>query len=88
MTNTNTVTVKFKVPLPYGDALLEELTLRKPKAGDLRGLKMSGLIELDVDTILKIVPRIASPHVVEAQLWELEADDLARLSNGVVGFFQ
>lgn len=80
-------TVTLTTPIPYGDKTLDTLTMRRPNAGDLRGLKLSRLEEVDTDTVLTLVPRIASPHVVAAQLDALTPYDTLMLATEVVGFF-
>lgn len=77
----------FTTPIPYGDSVLNEISLRPPKAGDLRGLKLMALTEADPAIILRLTARIASPHVAEEQLYELSAYDTMRLTETVVGFF-
>jgi len=80
-------TFALTTPIPYGDKTLDALTLRAPCAGDLRGIRLSRLEEVDTDTVLSLVPRIATPHVVAAQLDALSPHDTLRLAAEVVGFF-
>jgi hypothetical protein len=80
-------TVTFKTPIPYGDGKLAELNLRQPKAGDLRGLKLLGLHNMEWDTVATLVPRIATQPVTAGQLAELEAPDVMAVMETVLGFF-
>lgn len=84
---TKPVIVQFTTPIPYGDAELAELTLRPPKAGDLRGLKLMTLTDADPAFILRLTSRIAMTPVAEEQLYELSAFDTMKLAEAVVGFF-
>lgn len=87
MSETST-SVTLGTPIPYGqDKTLAEITLRRPKAGDLRGIKLARLEEVDIDTITTLVPRIAITPVSPAQLAELDPADLVELAAAVVGFF-
>lgn len=79
--------ITLSKPIPYGDTLLSEITLREPTAGDLRGIDLASINRVDVDTTLKLVARLSVTHVVEAQLSALHPYDLGRLSGAVVGFF-
>lgn len=81
------VTAKFATPIPYGAGELAELTMRRPKAGDLKGVKLIGLTEMDPSMVIKIAARLATTPVVEAQLEQLEVYDLMELTEKVVGFF-
>ena len=69
---TTTVTISKPVPLSkpiaYGEATLSELTFRRPVAGDLRGLKLGALADMDVDLVLAIASRTSTTHVVPEQL--------------------
>lgn len=80
-------TVSFDKPIPYGDKELSEITLRRPMAGDLRGVKLRGLHDMDVDTLFAIVPRISSPPVTMGQLAALDPYDTVRLMESVTDFF-
>lgn len=80
-------TVILTKPLPYGDNKIVELSFRRPSAGDLRGLKLSGLAEMDVDLILKLAARTSTTVVTEAQLYELDPADLIAVATEIVGFF-
>ena len=54
-------TVDLVEPIRRGERVIDALTLRKPKAGELRGLTLSDLIGLDIGTIIKVIPRISDP---------------------------
>lgn len=77
----------FITPIPYGDKSLSEITLRRPMAGDLRGVKLIRLHEMDVDALNAIVPRIANPPVTPGQLAHMDAHDTVRLMEAVTDFF-
>lgn len=79
--------VTFTTPIPYGDGKLSSIGFRHPTAGDLRGLKLGGLGDMDVDLVLKIATRLADQPVTEAQLWQLMPADFLRLTQAVVDFF-
>jgi len=87
MSTTDTKKVIFQTPIPFGKNPLKELILRRPMAGELRGTKLSRIAELDVDELFKIIPRISSPVVSEAQLNQLDSCDLMILAGEFAGFF-
>lgn len=86
-TNPNTETVTLETPLVRGEQSISTLTLTKPKSGNLRGVSLADLLKLDVDTIIKVVPRISSPSLTEHEVAELDPADLVKVSTAVVGFF-
>lgn len=79
--------VTLSKPLAYGDSTLKELAFRRPMAGDLRGLKLGGLADMDVDLVLKLAARTSIQTVTEAQLHTLDPADFLKVTNEVVGFF-
>lgn len=82
-----TRTVTLQHPIQRTGGPVETLTLRKPKAGELRGLKMTDLMAADVNTVIEITPRICSPMIIREEVAGLEADDFAELAGTIVGFF-
>lgn len=80
-------TFKFDRPIPYGNTELSEITLRRPVAGDLRGVRLRGLHEMEVDTLTTIVPRISTPVVTAGQLAAMDPYDTIRLMEEVTDFF-
>lgn len=80
-------TIALKHPIPYGEKALEELTLRKPMAGDLRGVKLRGIHDMDVDTVLTVTTKITTTPVTIGQLAALDPADLLALTEAVSDFF-
>lgn len=80
-------TITLTTPLATGGEPIESLRLRRPSAGELRGLRLLDVINMDVGALLTLVPRIAEPHVTEAQLAALTPADLVAVAEGVAGFF-
>ncbi|GMM59851.1 phage tail assembly protein [Novosphingobium pituita] len=70
-----------------GGVDIDQITLRKPNAGELRGLKVPDLINGDVNTIITLLPRISSPVVSVHEAEKLDVEDLAEIAGAVVGFF-
>lgn len=83
--NPNTVTLSAPVKIDGKDET--KITLRKPKAGELRGLKLAEILMMDVATMIKLVPRISMPPLSEDQVADLEPEDLSALSTKVMTFF-
>lgn len=83
----NIINVPLAKPLTYGQDKLTNLQLRRPMAGDLRGLRLAGLSDMDVDVITKIAVRCSVTAVTEALLAELDPYDLVKLTEAVGGFF-
>lgn len=81
-------TVTLSEPIRRGELVIEKITLRKPKAGELRGgLSMVDIFQCEIDTMLKIIPRISDPVLIADEVDNLDPDDLASMINEIRGFF-
>jgi len=68
-------------------ATVTAITLRKPKAGELRGLTLANLVNSDAGSLITLLPRIAEPFITEAEAANLSAEDFAEIGGTIVGFF-
>ncbi|RQP29570.1 phage tail assembly protein [Burkholderia ubonensis] len=73
-------------PLVRGDQTIATITLRKPKSGELRGVSLSDLVSLDVAALSKVLPRISSPTLTEADVANIDPADLVQLGGIFAGF--
>jgi len=85
--NGQFITVDLEEPLALGDTPIASITLRKPKSGELRGLSLDDLVNADVTTILKLIPRISNPVIIEEKANELDPVDLGQIGGAIRGFF-
>ena len=83
----NIKSVKFDVGFKRGEQSITEIVIRKPKTRALRGLTLVNVLQLDVDTLAKLAPRITTPTMTENDVYELAPSDLTKLSKEVIGFF-
>lgn len=79
-------TVVLDYPLARGEQTIEKITLRKPAAGELRGTSLNALVNLDVDALGKVLPRISSPTLTEFDVQQLDPADLVQLGVVFAGF--
>ena len=80
------VAVTLDSPIQRGDTTIASVTLRKPRVGDLRGLKVSDLMTTDVDAIGALLPRITRPTLVKHEIDAMDPADFAQLAGEVAGF--
>ncbi len=80
-------TVTLAQPIIRGDKEITQLQLRKPKAGELRGLSMGDVVGMDVTALIKLTPRISDPVLTEAEVADLDADDFTEIAGTIRGFF-
>jgi hypothetical protein len=79
--------LRLSAPIMRGEQAITELTLRKPKAGELRGLSMQELMNARVSSTLDILPRITMPPITQEEADNMEVEDVANASGIIIGFF-
>lgn len=84
---SKTITVTLPVAQKIGGKQTKEVTLRKPMAGELRGLNMLDLVRMDVSAIGTVLPRISDPMIGQEDFSTLESENLMELAGEVAGFF-
>lgn len=87
LNNGKFVTVTLLEPLQRGETTIDKLTLRKPGSGELRGLNLTDLYQLDVAAILTVATRISDPVLTMAEAESLSAGDLMEIGGTIKGFF-
>lgn len=81
--------IVLEQPIQRGEkTTITEITLRKPAAGELRGLKLTDLLNGDVNATIRLVPRISQPTLTEQEASALDIADLLMCADTVAGFLQ
>lgn len=80
-TTTQPIEIKLAQPIAYGDKTISVLTLRRPKAGDFRGLKG---MDQPFDMILDFSASLSdlSPAIID----RIDVEDMPKLIEVVSGF--
>lgn len=81
------VSITLSKPIQRGDQRIEELHLRKPKAGELRGLSLQDVITSDIGALLTLIPRISNPPLTGPEAADLDPADLTEMGGAIRGFF-
>lgn len=81
------VTITLVAPIIRESGNIEKLTLRKPNAGELRGLKVPEVVNGDVNTVIALLPRIASPVISQDEAETLDLEDFGEIAGAIYGFF-
>lgn len=79
-------TVKLDTPIKRGSTTIDTLTLRKPASGELRGVHLIDLLNMDVATLIKVLPRITSPGITAPEAACMEPADLFACASKISGF--
>lgn len=83
-------TVVLQTPIKRGKSVIKEVSLTGAlkQAGSLRGLKLYSIMTSDVDSLIKLLPRVTSPALTELEISLMDTQDFAQLSQEVATFLQ
>ena len=84
LADNNTVTLD--TPIRRGTTSIGSITLRKPNSGELRGVSLVELLQMDVGSLIKVLPRISSPSITAVEVAGMDPADLLALSSKISGF--
>ncbi|MFQ2218391.1 phage tail assembly protein [Aeromonas enteropelogenes] len=79
-------TVTLDTPIQRGETTISEINVRKPQSGELRGLNMTDILQMDVNALSKLLPRITSPALTEVDISGMDPADLMQLGQEVSAF--
>ena len=79
-------TITLDTPIARGETTIDEIIVRKPTAGELRGVALSDVLQLQVDALVKITPRLSSPALTEPEMRNLDPADLVQIGGVIAGF--
>jgi hypothetical protein len=80
-------TVSLEDPIKRGDGEIAELTLRRPRAGELRGLSLADVLKMETGAVAKLLPRISNPPIIDAEVEQLDPADLFACAVEIASFF-
>ncbi|BET96433.1 phage tail assembly protein [Xenorhabdus taiwanensis] len=73
-------------PIIRGATTISDVIVRKPNSGALRGVRLQALMEMDVDSMMLVLPRVTAPALTKNDLLLMSPGDLINLSIEVVNF--
>lgn len=79
-------TVALDTPIKRGSSEITSITLRKPSSGELRGVQLVELLNMDVASLIKVIPRISSPALTAPEASGMDPADLLAIGSKVAGF--
>lgn len=78
--------VVFTNPIERGEQKIASVQLREPRTGELRDLKMVDLAQLDANSLIKLLPRITIPPLMQNEVEGLKPSDFFALATEVANF--
>ncbi len=79
--------ITLDVPLKRGEQLIDTLSLRRPNTGALRGVSITDILQMQVNAVSVVLPRITTPTLTEADVRRLDIADLTECAISLAGFF-
>ena len=81
----NTV-ITLDTPIKRGESEIATVAVRKPTAGELRGVSLTDLLQMEVTSLHRVLPRITEPALTETEIAGLDPADLFQLGTAISGF--
>lgn len=78
--------VVLDAPIKRGATEILSIKFRRPSSGELRGLTLNALANLDVVALTNLIPRISSPTITRQEVEGMDPADLLQCG-GVIGGF-
>ncbi|NJQ74371.1 phage tail assembly protein [Escherichia coli] len=79
-------TIQLDTPIKRGKTEITEIVLRKPQSGALRGTRLQAIMDMDVNAMMTVIPRISRPALTAQEIAEMDPADLTAMSVEVVTF--
>lgn len=78
--------VQLDTPIKRAGGDILVITVRKPSSGELRGVALAELLQMDVVALQTVLPRITQPTLTKPECASLDPADLVQLGTEVVNF--
>lgn len=79
-------TVVLDTPIQRGKTEIGSITVRKPTSGELRGVHLIDLLNMDVASLIKIIPRLSTPCITSPEAAGMDPADLTAVGSKIIGF--
>lgn len=73
-------------PIKRDKQAIESISIRKPKSGELRGINLADLLQMNTDAIMKVTPRVSDPTITIQEAEALEPADLLKIGAAIASF--
>ncbi|MPS80922.1 MAG: phage tail assembly protein [Achromobacter sp.] len=83
----NVKSVDLDEPIKRSSGEIKRVLIRKPNAGALRGVTLMALVQVDVQALRTVLPRVCDPILTPAEINELDPADLLTVGATLASFF-
>lgn len=80
--------ITLSAPIARKDSEITEVTITDAmkQTGSLRGLKMYDVMMSDVDSLIRLLPRVTNPALTELEVTMMDVADFGQLATAVADF--
>ncbi|MEO1852722.1 phage tail assembly protein [Chromohalobacter sp.] len=78
--------IELDTPIKRGETEISEVTLRKPSAGELRGVNLADVLQMQTDALMTLIPRLSNPSLTAPEVRHMDPADLVQCGGEVAGF--
>jgi tail assembly chaperone E/41/14-like protein len=78
--------VVLEEPIVRGEEKITELKFRRPHGGELRGISMGKLGQMDFDEVRKLIPRISMPTITQEEVDQMDSADIMEGCDRIMDF--
>lgn len=86
MVKSQSETITLDDPIVRGTTTITELTIRRPRAGELRGISMLAIMHMQTEALFTLIPRICEPVLTPAEMNQLDTADLVQIGSAMAVF--
>lgn len=84
--NFNEESISLDTPIIRGETSIDTIVLRKPASGELRGVSLIDLAQMDVLALRKVLPRITTPTLTDIEIGRMDPADLLQCGVAIGSF--
>jgi hypothetical protein len=78
--------MKLQTPIQRGETQIDDVEIRQPAAGELRGVSLVDPPQMDVGPLITVLPRITTPSLTAQEVAALDPADMLSMGGKVTGF--
>lgn len=78
--------ITLDTPFKRGALTIDKVEVRKPLSGALRGVSLTELLQMKVDALQLVLPRVTTPTLLRQDVDGLDPADIVQLGTAVIGF--
>lgn len=83
---SKTTAITLDSTIQRGSQTISSVELRRPNVQTLRGVSLTDVLNMDVNALITIIPRITTPTLTQRDVQDMDPSDLVKLGQEVAAF--